>query len=100
MGERMISAWVLQRLFFLWVTFSMLLCAVLFLPWFLPRETVCGMMGRWKMTETGWKRAAGEKLSVLFDRTIHRAESCITVYGMEREARRILYVRGELDGLE
>lgn len=98
--ERSLSAWVLQRLFFLWVTFSIVLCALLFLPWFLPRETVCGLMGRWLMTGRGWQRAVARPLVRIFDATIHRVESCVTVYGMERNARRVLYVRGELGGLE
>lgn len=100
MGERMMSEWLLQRLFFLWVTLSMLLCAVLFLPWFLPRETVCGLMGRWAMTGKGWKHTVGKAGSAAFDATIHTVESCVTIYGMERDARRVLYVRGELDGAE
>lgn len=100
MDRLSVSGWLLSRLFFLWVTLSMVLAALLFLPWFLPRETVCGMMGRWAATETGWKAAAGRQAARVFDATIHRVESCDDVYRMERRARRALYVRGELDGLE
>jgi hypothetical protein len=78
----------------------MMLCALVFLPWFLPRETVCGLAGRWAATEGGWKRGLGRRLAWAFDRTIHGAEPCGQVYEMERAARVALYVRGELAGLE
>lgn len=87
-----------RRLFFLWVTFSMMLCVLVFLPWFLPRETFCGLLGRWKATEAGWKKAVGHAGVAFFDWCLHcDEEDCVTIFRMEEEARRLLYVRGELD---
>lgn len=89
-----------RRGYYLWVTFSVLLCAVLFAPWFLPRETTSGLIGRWLTTERGWKRRTAVWMHLHLDRLFHRPfnmETCVEVYRLEEEARRALYRRGELD---
>jgi hypothetical protein len=97
----MASRWLLQRLFFLWVTFSMIMCVVIFLPWFLPRETVCGLLGRWKDSVWRWQRALGTAGCWLFDRILHTdEEDCGTIARMEATARQVLYRRGETAGCE
>ena len=88
-----------NQLFFLWVTLSMVLCALLFLPWFLPRETVCGLMGRWQMTGHGWRWKIGNAGALFFNAVLHTDpdEDCAIIYQMEDAARRELYRKGELD---
>ena len=106
MGSKRVSgvSWFKQRAFFLWVTFSMTLCAVLFLPWFLPRETVSGLMGRWSLRIYGTRRQVGRAVSRFLDGVIHpvvgTTETCVQIHRMERAARKLLYVEGETDGCE
>jgi hypothetical protein len=88
-----------RRLYFLWVTLSIVTCAVVFLPWFLPRETTSGLMGRWYMTETGRKHGFACWLAPWLDRLFHgpmKVETCVEVYRLEQAAREATYLRGEL----
>lgn len=69
----------------------MLLCSVFFFPWVRPRETVCGLMGRW-LDEKGWKRGIAVHTAPVLDTVFHRStENCAEIAEMEEEARRILY---------
>lgn len=91
--------WIKRRLFYLWVTFSMSLCAALFWPWAYPRETVSGLMGRWACGR-GFRRRVGRRVGDVIDGYIHpyvgTDETCIEIYQMEREARRVLYPDGKI----
>lgn len=90
--------WVRRRLFFLWVTLSMVLCAILFFPWFLPRETVCGLMGRWQSTARGARGWVGDAGARFFNSVLHTDpdEGCNAIWQMEEAARRELYRPEEL----
>jgi len=82
-----------RQLFFLSVSISILICSILFFPWFRPRETVCGIMGRWETRERGWKRIFGRLGAAFFDATIHNDnEKCHVIYEMEEAARGQLYI--------
>ena len=88
-----------RRLYFLWITFSIVCCALLFLPWFYPRETMSGLMGRWYITETGRKRRFAGVVVPWLDRLFHApmgVEDCVEVYRLEEAGRESTYLRGEL----
>jgi hypothetical protein len=89
-----------QRGYYLWVTFSMLLCAAVFFPWFYPRETVSGLLGRWQVVETGRRHRFANQIAPVIDYLFHAPfglESCIDTHALEQAAREALYVRGELN---
>lgn len=82
----------LARVFVVYVALNMALCAVLFLPWALPRETVSGLLGRWISTEAGIKRVAGLILGSLVDRIYFwEPDHCVEVFKCEAKAREDLY---------
>lgn len=70
----------------------MFLCAVLFAPWALSRETISGLLGRWTETETGWKHLVGRAAGRVVD-LIHfwETDHCAEIYKCEKAARRALY---------
>lgn len=83
---------VLCQMFTVYVATNMAVCALVFAPWALPRETVSGLLGRWKVGSRGFKRHFARAASVVVD-TIYFWEPnhCIEVYLCEAEARRVLY---------
>lgn len=82
----------LSRVFVLYIVLNMALCAVVFLPWALPRETISGLLGRWISTEQGWKRVAGLLLGGIADRIYWwEPDHCVEVYKCEHRAREVLY---------
>lgn len=92
--------WLRRRAYYLWVTFSIALCAVLFLPWFYPRETTSGIIGRWLSQETGWRHRFARRVAPWIDRLFHApmgVETCEETFRLEAAAREALYLRGELD---
>jgi hypothetical protein len=96
---RIMLKWLKQRGYFLWITFSMVLCAILFLPWFLPRETTSGLIGRWHEREVGWKHRFALRAAPWLDERFHAPfgiESCVDIYRLEEASREALYLRGEL----
>lgn len=83
---------VLSQIFVLYVAVNMALCAVLFAPWAMPRETVSGLLGRWKVETRGWKRRFGFCGGAVVDRIYFwEPDHCVEVYRCEREARKVLY---------
>lgn len=91
--------WLRRRFYYSWITFSMILCAAVFFPWFLPRESTSGLLGRWLAKETGWKQSFAIFMSPIIDRIFHKPfgmESCIETHFLEEAAREALYIRGEL----
>lgn len=70
----------------------MALCAVLFAPWALPRETISGILGRWKVEEKRTKRKVAGVVGCVVD-TIYfwEPDHCVEIYKCERRAREILY---------
>jgi len=88
-----------RRLYYVWITASIAGAAVFFFPWFLPRETISGLMGRWSVTERGLRARVALRTVPLIDAIFHRPfgmEDCVRIYELEEAARRALYVRGEL----
>lgn len=81
-----------QRGFVLYVSMNMLVCAIVFMPWALPRETISGLMGRWRLTETGWKARTGVVVGFLIDRVYFwESDHCRDVWECECSARKALY---------
>jgi hypothetical protein len=81
----------LCQLFVLYVAANMAVCAILFAPWALPRETVSGLLGRWKCGK-GWKRKFAVVASWIVDRIYFwEPNHCIEVYLCEAQARQVLY---------
>lgn len=78
--------------FNVYVSCNMFVCAVLFAPWALPRETVSGILGRWSATERGTKRRFAMAASKVVD-TVYfwDKDHCYETFRMERDAREILY---------
>lgn len=84
------------RLFCVYVCCNMLLCAILFCPWVLPRETISGLLGRWYVMEDDncrWRFACAGRW--LVDRLYFwEPNHCIEVFKCERQARAFLYPEG------
>lgn len=75
-----------------YVAVNMAVCTLVFLPWAEPRETVSGLLGRWCLTETGWKRWLGCRGAKLVDRIYFwEVDHCRQVFHVERRARGVLY---------
>lgn len=92
-------SWLRRRGYYLWITFSMVLCAIAFLPWFLPRETTSGLLGRWLSRETGRRLVFARRVAPVIDALFHTPfglESCAATFRLEEAAREALYIRGEL----
>lgn len=86
---------VLSQLFVLYVATNMALCSVLFAPWALPRETISGLLGRWGMTEQGWKRKFGLAAARFVDWLYAwEPDHCAETFLIEQRAREILYPSG------
>lgn len=76
----------------LYVASNMLVAAIVFLPWAMPRETISGVLGRWKLTEHGLRGHVGRFLSWFVDRLYWwDYNHCEEVYRVEQEAREVLY---------
>lgn len=83
---------VLCQLFAIYVAVNMVLCALLFAPWVLPRETISGLLGRWELTETGWRLRFAIAASAVVDRLYFwEPNHCNEVYWIEAKARAVLY---------
>jgi hypothetical protein len=83
---------VIRQAFVIYVAANMAACAILFAPWAQPRETISGLLGRWSLMESGWKRAFALVLSRVVDSIYFwEEEHCASVFHVEREAREILY---------
>ena len=83
--------WLCQ-LFVLYVAANMAVCALVFAPWALPRETVSGLLGRWKVHGKGWRKAFARGAAVVVDRIYFwEPNHCVEVYLCERDARLVLY---------
>lgn len=83
---------VLSRLFVLYIVTNMALCAVLFAPWALPRETISGLIGRWVETESGLKRLFAKAAERLVNRIYAwEPNHCVETYRIEKQVRAILY---------
>lgn len=82
----------LSRVFVVYIVLNMAACAIVFLPWALPRETISGLLGRWISTEFGWKRVAGLLLGAIADWIYFwEPDHCVEVYKCEHRAREVLY---------
>ena len=78
--------------FVVYVATNMAVCAVIFAPWALPRETVSGLLGRWKCGKGKVKRPFAVGASWVVDRIYFwEPNHCIEVYLCEAQARTVLY---------
>ena len=83
---------MIRQAFVAYVALNMTLCAVLFLPWAEPRETISGLLGRWCETETGRKQRVGCWLARLVDRLYFwEKDHCREVFRVEHKVREVLY---------
>jgi hypothetical protein len=74
--------------FCLYLGLNMTVCAVVFAPWALPRETISGLMGRWAIEG----RRAGRVGSVVIDAIYWwEPHHCYITAMLEHELRRALY---------
>lgn len=94
-----VTVHVRRATFNAYLVVNMAVCAVVFLGFSLPRETISGFLGRMSANcKPGWGRRfarIGECLAniVYFWEENH----CALVYDQEREARRALYGEGRYD---
>lgn len=80
-----------RQLFAIYLATNMALCAVLFAPWVLPRETISGLLGRWQ-SESGWKRKVASIGSLIADAIYFwEPDHCRETYLIEQRARDVLY---------
>ncbi len=93
MGKlNLIGRWLLCRLFVLYVAANMAVCAILFMPWALPRETVSGLLGRWKARPGGRRQRFAVILARVVDRIYFwEPDHCTMVFKCEHDARAVLY---------
>lgn len=83
---------VVCQAFTVYVATNMAVCALVFAPWALPRETVSGLLGRWKCGHRGLKKAFAVPASWIVDRIYFwEPNHCVMVYRCEAEARKVLY---------
>lgn len=65
-----------------------LICAVVFAPWVMPRETISGILGRWSATEAGLKKAFAVRGAAVVDALVFwEPDHCAHAYRVERRAR-------------
>ena len=85
---------ILQRakttIYVIYLTLNMLLCALLFFPWALPRETVSGLTGRWLTDGKKWQIACASFFVKPID-WAHEPGHCIDTYLREQAMRAVLY---------
>ena len=80
------------QLFVAYVATNMMVCALVFAPWALPRETVSGLLGRWKCGHRGFKHSFGKAAAVVVDLIYFwEPDHCRQVFLCEAEARKVLY---------
>jgi hypothetical protein len=78
--------------FMFYVAGNMFFCAIVFAPWALPRETISGLIGRWKTHGRGLRRAFATAAAWLVDRIYFwEPNHCVEVYLCEHQARMVLY---------
>ena len=83
---------LLCQAFVVYVATNMAVCAILFMPWALPRETVSGLLGRWASGPRGIKHAFAVAGAWLVDRIYFwEPDHCRAVYACEAQARAVLY---------
>ncbi len=88
-------SWILGRLLVLYLVVNMTICALIFMPWAKPRETISGLLGRWSMTEGGLKWWFGWAASAVVDWIYFwEPDHCASVYVVENAARAVLYPEG------
>lgn len=91
-GSMPIGRRLLCQAFVLYVACNMAVCALVFAPWALPRETVSGLLGRWKSGPKGAKKRFALAASWVVDRIYFwEPNHCVAVYLCETDARRVLY---------
>lgn len=78
---------MVRWLFVLYVALNMLLCAALFAPWALPRETVSGLLGRYAEAHVLARIAAACVDLVYWWHPDH----CRDIARIEARAREVLY---------
>jgi hypothetical protein len=82
----------LCQLFVIYVAANMAVCAIVFAPFALPRETVSGLLGRWETTRKGWRHWFARAGSWVVDRIYFwEPDHCNAVFRCEQDARRVLY---------
>lgn len=80
------------QVFVIYVSTNMLVCAIVFAPWALPRETVSGLLGRWKSGRHPARRRFAVGASWVVDRIYWwEPNHCVEVYRCESQARAVLY---------
>ena len=82
----------LCQVFTVYVACNMMVCALVFAPWALPRETVSGLLGRWKCGKGKIKRPFAVGASWVVDRIYFwEPNHCVEVFLCEAQARMVLY---------
>lgn len=79
-----------RQAFTVYVAANMALCAVIFVAWALPRETISGLIGRWAQ-EPGWQGSFGRGAAKVIDRIYFwEPNHCKVTAEQEAEARKAL----------
>lgn len=83
---------IVCQLFVVYVALNMALCALVFMAWALPRETISGLLGRWETTKTGWQYQFAVAATAVVDRIYFwEPNHCVEVFLCEADARKVLY---------
>ena len=79
-----------RQLFVVYVAVNMALCAVIFVAWALPRETISGLVGRWAQGE-GKRATFARSVAKVIDRIYFwEPNHCKVTADQEAEARKAL----------
>lgn len=82
-----------RQLFTVYVAANMALCAVLFVAWALPRETISGLIGRWAQA-SGKKAKFAQYAAKVIDRIYFwEPNHCQVTADQEAEARKALHYK-------
>lgn len=83
---------LLCQSFMMYVAVNMMLCALIFAPWALPRETISGLLGRWKSRTHGKRRGFALVAAAVVDAIYFwEPNHCVEVFRCEHQARMVLY---------
>lgn len=82
----------LHRIFLTFLTLiSQILCVVFFFPVARPRETVCGLVGRYIIEDCTWRGALAESIAPKLEKCFHKSSKCVEIYFQEERCRKIFY---------
>jgi hypothetical protein len=83
---------LLSQIFVVYVAMNTLVASIVFFWWARPRETISGLIGRWYMTESGWKRKFSRAVCPVVNKLYAwEPNHCVVTHDVEAQAHNVLY---------